>query len=192
MDGAHMHAVLLSLCISVLLSPEILRWIYKMYGPGVPEAATTWEARSTLLERYLLGSKPDIIALQETCAESFADDFSFLIEAGYDVVLHNKGRMRPATFWKRSRFCLCEASGVPVEPFALPDTAAAGQAECNDVPIDDGGIITRNRDRLNELGAARCVIHGDRTLTVPLRALDHVGRPCPSLPALFVVNCHCE
>jgi len=131
-------------------------WVYKMYGPNVPEAATTWEARSQLVQRYLLAADADIIALQETCADSFASDFSFLLDGGYDFALHSKGRMRPATLWKRARFRVCEADGGPL----------------------DAGCTAESR-----------VVHADRTLTVPLAAIDESGAPLAS-PPLFIVNCH--
>ena len=44
----------------------------------------------------------DIVCLQEVSELSFDEDFSFLVAAGYEALMHNKkGRMRPATFWRQ-------------------------------------------------------------------------------------------
>jgi hypothetical protein len=40
--------------------------------------------------------------LQEVAPESFATDFDFMKELGYESEMFKKGRFRPATFWKRN------------------------------------------------------------------------------------------
>ena len=173
-------------------------WIYKMYGPGVPEAATTWTARQSLLKDLLLRADADILTLQETSAESFESDFSFLFEAGYDCALHAKGRMRPATFWKRGRFCLCQANGTPLvmaaapAPAAVPATAPAPAAAPVTAPAAEAEGSPREEapSGLDAFTTASSLIHGDRTLTVPLAALDESGSVLASVPPLNVVNCH--
>ena len=172
------------LSLNVLLPNSVDGWwIYKMYGPGVPDAATTWKARQSLLKDLLLRADADIVALQETSAESFESDFGFLADAGYDCALHAKGRMRPATFWKKDRFCLCEATGKPLAPLAAAPapTAAADEAE---------GPANEAPSGLDVLTSAPCLLHGDCTLTVPLAALDESGGVLASVPPLNVVNCH--
>jgi endonuclease/exonuclease/phosphatase family metal-dependent hydrolase len=95
-------------------------WLYKYYGPGVPNEATTWSHRQALLKERLVAADPDVICLQETSEKSFASDFDFLTDAGYDCAIMNKGRMRPATFWKRDRLELCCADGSRPESIAPP------------------------------------------------------------------------
>lgn len=152
-----------------------------MYGAGVPESSTTWEARSSLLEEYLLHADADVVALQETSASSFESDFSFLLRAGYDCALHAKGRMRPATFWKRSRFC---AYGSPAAQAATADNA--------DGIASDGLPDPNAPSGLDAYTSLPCISHGDRTLTVPLLPLDEDGAPLASAPPLHIVNCHCK
>ena len=89
-------------------------WLYKYYDGDVPLATTEWPARSKLLADRLLGADADIVLLQECCADSFDTDWSFLLDAGYESALYSKGRMRPATFWKKDRMALCDAAGEPV------------------------------------------------------------------------------
>ena len=100
-------------------------WLYKYYdGVSQDYATTLWPARSKLLAERLLSADADIVLLQECSADSFETDWSFLFDAGYDYALHTKGRMRPATFWKRERMALCDAAGKPLdgEPSAAVTT----------------------------------------------------------------------
>mmetsp|Transcript_94967 Transcript_94967/g.245294 ORF Transcript_94967/g.245294 Transcript_94967/m.245294 type:complete len:541 (+) Transcript_94967:102-1724(+) len=85
-------------------------WIYKYYRELDSEAMAAWPARQALLREQLLAAAPDFICLQEVCELSFQDDFAFLAGAGYEALLHEKkGRMRPATFWRASRWELASA-----------------------------------------------------------------------------------
>ena len=102
-------------------------WLYKYYGPGVPAEATTWEARQALMKERLLSADADVICLQETSSLSFATDFSFLLDAGYDCAIMSKGRMRPATFWKRNRLELCCADGSKPNPKPPAPPQSAGE-----------------------------------------------------------------
>ena len=104
-------------------------WLYKYYDGNTQPATTLWPARSALLAERLLSADADVVLLQECSAESFDTDWSFLTTAGYDCALHSKGRMRPATFWKRERMALCDAGGELID---------AGQA-------DGGGLIHGDR-----------------------------------------------
>ena len=100
-------------------------WLYKYYdGVSQDYATTLWPARSKLLAERLLSADADIVLLQECSADSFETDWSFLFDAGYDYAIHTKGRMRPATFWKRERMALCDAAGKPLdcEPSAAVTT----------------------------------------------------------------------
>ena len=111
-------------------------WLYKYYGPGVPDAATAWEARQALMKERLLAADPDVICLQETSDKSFASDFAFLRDAGYDCAIMSKGRMRPATFWKRKRLELCCADGSLPEPVAPPpDVSSPATPLLADIPL---------------------------------------------------------
>ena len=142
-------------------------WCYKYYGPNVPAEATGWPHRQSLLRERIVGSGADIVALQETSPESFEQDWAFMADAGYDCAMLSKGRMRPATFWKRSRWALCTADGAPVVPAAPPAPPSAP-------PAGKG---------------ADGVLHGDRTLTTMLRPLVD-GAPLARIGALCVVNVH--
>ena len=100
-------------------------WLYKYYdGVSQDYATTLWPARSKLLAERLLSADADVVLLQECSADSFETDWSFLFDAGYDYAIHTKGRMRPATFWKRERMALCDAAGKPLdcEPSAAVTT----------------------------------------------------------------------
>ena len=136
-------------------------WCYKYYGPGVPVEKTTWAHRQSLLRDRIVGSGADIVALQETSADSFESDWSFMAEAGYDYQLYKSGRMRPATFWKRERWALCQVDGSLV------------------VPPEEGKEVPKGADG---------VLQGDRTLTTVLRPLGADGAPV-AVP-VFVINAH--
>jgi len=56
-----------------------------------------------LIRNRLLESHADIVCLQETSAETFEDDFRFLLDANYDVCLHKKFRFRCATFFDQGK-----------------------------------------------------------------------------------------
>lgn len=80
-------------------------WIYKYYRRQGD--FTEWPRRQEMLRSQLLRAAADVICLQEVSELSFSEDFGFLAEHGYAALLHNKkGRMRPATFWRREAFDL--------------------------------------------------------------------------------------
>lgn len=81
-------------------------WITKYYEPTVPPELRAWPHRQALLRDALLGAAADLVCLQETTPEHFADDWAFLREAGYDHAVHRKGDLRCATFWRRDRWTL--------------------------------------------------------------------------------------
>ena len=75
-------------------------WIYKYYRNS-RGTHTSWAERQVLLAKQIARIQPDVLCLQEVSELSFDEDFRFLGEAGYTVLLHEKkGRMRPATCWK--------------------------------------------------------------------------------------------
>eukprot|EP00928_Gymnodinium_smaydae_P079864 TRINITY_DN63696_c0_g1_i1.p1 TRINITY_DN63696_c0_g1~~TRINITY_DN63696_c0_g1_i1.p1 ORF type:complete len:411 (+),score=69.55 TRINITY_DN63696_c0_g1_i1:280-1512(+) len=78
-------------------------WIYKYYRDSDAEM-TSWPARQSLLKQQTLDVAADFVCLQEVSDLSFAEDFAFLAEAGYESVMFSKGRMRPATFWRSERW----------------------------------------------------------------------------------------
>lgn len=84
-------------------------WIFKSYDPSIPMQHRQWPHRHALLKAQLLSSRADIICIQEASAASFEQDFAFLIEAGYDLCLHDKYTFRNATFWRRDRLSLVQA-----------------------------------------------------------------------------------
>lgn len=81
-------------------------WVFKYYDAEVPAEARTWAHRHELFRAKLLFACPDVLCLQEASEPSFASDFAFLFQAGYDARLHRKTRFRPATFFRSDRFDL--------------------------------------------------------------------------------------
>lgn len=79
-------------------------WVFKYYEAAVPEEARTWPRRLELLRASLLAARADIVCLQEMDLDSFGSDWAFL--EGYASVLHRKGDIRCATFWRSDRFTL--------------------------------------------------------------------------------------
>lgn len=83
--------------------------MYKMYSCMQPvpvtEAQTTWNHRSMLLKQQIQAADCDVVCLQETAADSFETDWSFMAtDLGYTKhALFKKGRFRPATFWRPER-----------------------------------------------------------------------------------------
>ena len=59
---------------------------------------------SRLLKKYFLDARADVVCIQEAAGGSFADDFSFMMSAGYEHRLHRKFRFRNATFWRADRW----------------------------------------------------------------------------------------
>ncbi|KAA8498044.1 hypothetical protein FVE85_5629 [Porphyridium purpureum] len=84
-------------------------FVNKYYGSRTPREIRTWEHRHELIRKRIHELDADIYALQEVAAATFEADFAFLASAGYEHVLHNKHRFRPATFWRRDQFELCGA-----------------------------------------------------------------------------------
>ncbi|CAK9027471.1 CCR4-Not complex 3'-5'-exoribonuclease subunit Ccr4 (Carbon catabolite repressor protein 4) (Cytoplasmic deadenylase) (Glucose-repressible alcohol dehydrogenase transcriptional effector) [Durusdinium trenchii] len=75
-------------------------WIYKYYRDS-RGSHTDWTERQALLRQQILDVGPEVLCLQEVCELSFQEDFGFLREAGYEILMHEKkGRMRPATCWR--------------------------------------------------------------------------------------------
>eukprot|EP00980_Cylindrotheca_fusiformis_P015830 scaffold4637_cov128-Cylindrotheca_fusiformis.AAC.1 len=69
---------------------------------------SSWDYRQSLLKKRIELVNADIVCLQEVSPDTFATDFEFMSDLGYDgVELFKKGRFRPATFWKTSK---CELS----------------------------------------------------------------------------------
>lgn len=84
-------------------------WNYKMYDPRIEgvQQASQWAARKNLLKDQIEAANPDILCLQEVSPLSFHSDFAFLQELGFDeCFMHNKGRFRPATFFKSNKVSL--------------------------------------------------------------------------------------
>jgi hypothetical protein len=162
-------------------------WCYKYYGAHTPHEATCWAARSALLREQLLLANADIVMLQETAPESFASDWAFLTEEGeYDCTMHCKGRMRPATFWKRSKFALCKVDGTVCAPLPVPVGAAGNRIGAGATnPASAAAAFPPPTDTKGGAGA----IHGDRTLTTILRRLAEDGTPAQPSP-LLAINCH--
>jgi hypothetical protein len=86
-------------------------WNFKMYNPPLVEEKdwhiSSWDYRRGLLKERIQNVDAHVVCFQEIAPESFEDDFSFMLDLGYDgVELYKKGRFRPATFWKTSHCTL--------------------------------------------------------------------------------------
>jgi Ca2+-binding EF-hand superfamily protein/endonuclease/exonuclease/phosphatase family metal-dependent hydrolase len=68
-----------------------------------------WKHRQSLIKERLLHSAADIVCIQEADGDTFESDFAFMMDNGYDFVLHRKFRFRCATFFLRDRFVLDQA-----------------------------------------------------------------------------------
>ncbi|MEL6178744.1 MAG: endonuclease/exonuclease/phosphatase family protein, partial [Myxococcota bacterium] len=79
-------------------------WVSKYYDDTTAPQHRTWAHRQALLRQTLLDAMADIVCLQEVVAETWDDDFGFMLEAGYASALHRKFRLRPATFWRSERW----------------------------------------------------------------------------------------
>jgi len=82
-------------------------WTYKMYSPPLTKEThyqSTWEYRSSLIQERLKTIQADVVCFQEVAPDSFLQDFAFMQDLGYDEMeIFQKGRFRPATFWKSSQ-----------------------------------------------------------------------------------------
>ena len=87
-----------------------------MYMPPLPKELqyqSSWEYRKDLLRKRIELMNPDVVCLQEVSPKSFEQDFDFMASLGYDgSELFNRGRFRPATFWKTSECQLVEPGGT--------------------------------------------------------------------------------
>jgi hypothetical protein len=86
----------------------------------------------------------DVVCFQEVSPESFEDDFSFMLDIGYDgKEMFKRGRFRPATFWKTSR---CELASPPVHKDRTLLTAFRNVLTTAEQ--DDGKESTNDIDRI--------------------------------------------
>ena len=85
-------------------------WCHKQYSRDVDMKKRQWKHRQSLIADRLLQSAADIVCIQEADGDTFDADFRFMIDAGYDHVLHRKFRFRCATFFNRDKFVLDQAS----------------------------------------------------------------------------------
>ena len=81
-----------------------------MFSSSVDFEKREWKHRQNLIRERLLSSAADIVCIQEADGETFERDFAFMMENGYDHVLHKKFRFRCATFFLKDKFVLEQAS----------------------------------------------------------------------------------
>jgi len=166
-------------------------WLYKYYPPSVTAEDTRWETRRALLQQTICASEADVVCLQECSALSFASDFKFLFDAGYEGAIHGKGRMRPATFWRSDRLRLCAPDGaeLPSEEEGTvegaPGEAAEGEeGESDAVDPAEAALVARlERKRAG-------ILQADRTLTATFRLRNTDGSDLDQCPPIWVTNCH--
>ena len=112
-------------------------------------------------------------------------DWKFLTDAGFDCAVLSKGRMRPATFWRRDRFALCKVLTGDIVSAPSSELAPSGEEPGGG---DGGGGGGGGGGAKGADGILCC----DRTLTTLLRMLDPADgtalatRPSP----IAVVNAH--
>lgn len=85
-------------------------WCHKQYSSNVDMDKRQWKHRQSLIKERLLRSAADLVCIQEADGDTFEADFAFMKDHGYDHVLHKKFRFRCATFFKRDKFMLDQAS----------------------------------------------------------------------------------
>jgi len=85
-------------------------WCHKQYSSHVDMDKRQWKHRQSLIKERLLHSAADLVCIQEADGDTFEADFAFMKDNGYDHVLHKKFRFRCATFFKRDKFTLDQAS----------------------------------------------------------------------------------
>jgi len=115
-----LHQGLSVLTYNVLLPNSVDGWwTYKMYHnpqhlewdkehnddatsvSASPYSVSSWDFRRELLQERIGTINADVVCLQEVSPDSFAQDFAFMQELGYDEnAMFKRGRFRPATFWK--------------------------------------------------------------------------------------------
>lgn len=85
-------------------------WIPKYYRKDGEH--TTWQARQALLRGQMSTVSADIACFQECCDDSFASDFAFMADLGYNMLKHEKRQQQgsPGTFWKKDRVELVKAA----------------------------------------------------------------------------------
>ena len=88
---------------NILLPNHSNWWVFKYYQPAHRGEFSSWEYRKKKLKEQLSNMAPDLLSLQETFPESFAQDFDFLLEE-YEGVCHRKSKIACAAFWRKDRF----------------------------------------------------------------------------------------
>ena len=130
-------------------------WIFKYYDSTNSAEASAWELRQELLKQQILACDPDVICLQELSNNSFLQDWKFLSDHGYQGVIHNKGFMRPATFYKtdilqlhtppqhKDRVLITSFTRVvrPAEPEPEPGDEEANLEKSNDEDFEERDIF---------------------------------------------------
>ena len=79
-------------------------WCHKQYASNVDMSKRTWPHRRGLIRERIAAAEADVVCIQEADGETFDDDFDFMVDMGYDHVLHKKFRFRCATFYRREKF----------------------------------------------------------------------------------------
>lgn len=144
-----------------VLLPNSFRgwWVYKFYEPDVPRECSAWPHRQVLIARQFAAAQADVVCVQEAIPESFDADFAFAAEHGYDRVLHAKGDLRCATFWRRSRFEPADAPKHADRTLVTPLREVAGErrtVHVVNVHLKAGGDAAR---RLRQTEDALEVVH---------------------------------
>ena len=86
-------------------------YVYKYYDISVEIVKKSWPHRKTLTKQYIRRLNADILTLQEINPQTFAEDFSFMHELGYDGIMENSNNkwMRCGIFFRRDKITLVKA-----------------------------------------------------------------------------------
>eukprot|EP00462_Mataza_sp_D1_P025208 CAMPEP_0175146420 /NCGR_PEP_ID=MMETSP0087-20121206/15372_1 /TAXON_ID=136419 /ORGANISM="Unknown Unknown, Strain D1" /LENGTH=471 /DNA_ID=CAMNT_0016431387 /DNA_START=289 /DNA_END=1704 /DNA_ORIENTATION=+ len=136
-------------------------YVFKCYQKHVPLEHRSWSYRQRLMKEYVSSINADIFCFQEVNPNSFEDDFSFMVELGFEHGLleqSNNKWMRCAMFWKKTRFTL--AAKPKSDPYRCLVTALKSTVSEHLVVVgtchlsvgeDSGNRLRQLRDALDAM-----------------------------------------
>ena len=167
---------LLLVSLNVLLPNSIDGWwLYKYYPPGVPDAAMAWRHAQRCSSRYCCA--PIRHRLPPGGARPRASSPILPSSTpGYNAALYGKGRMRPATLWKRRAL----RSATPPARSRPPTRSLRPAGAQDGAPLDvhDAARHDAGRDARRPHAPHRAALAGRRR------------RARRAAPPLWIVNVH--
>ena len=86
-------------------------YVYKYYDFSGEKTKKSWPHRKELTKKYIRKLDADILTLQEINPHTFAEDFNFMRELGYDGIMEDSKNkwMRCAIYFRRDKITLVQA-----------------------------------------------------------------------------------